>query len=432
MLQHRGSPEPAGAFYPERAARTLIGTRLMQERQTATSRIQRAMPRWPSVLLVLLLVVAGAQAIHMTQQEGCGFPVQATPEAPPRSDPPRLILLQRRTTDVHTGRLPYLLQARDHIDSLPFDGFVVNIPASWDLMKGLPIAKAEIDAWLAPLKGKFQRVNHNFVEVMIDDPGDVFDDRAWEITVENWRRLAASARDAGFDGIFFDNEEYKRRWLDYPEDYPGTKRSLEEYREQTRLRGRQIMQAIVAEFPDITLLVYHGPYLSEPKTPPEVIARQASEPDGTDLGGPLFVGFLEGLGPRATLVDGGEVYAYRTMEDFARSYAWRKFGMASPETDSSIIPERLRAIWPERVSIAFGVYNLPFPDDLTMTPAIMRTTLENALLAADDYVWFFTDGGNWLLPGGMPSCWYQAVRSTRAAVGLPDSGSASPIASHQH
>ncbi|MER3485780.1 MAG: hypothetical protein C4345_07300 [Chloroflexota bacterium] len=126
------------------------------------------------------------------------------------------------------------------------------------------------------------------------------------------------------------------------------------------------------------------------------------------------------------------MYAYRTMEDFARSYAWRKFGMASPETDSSIIPERLRAIWPERVSIAFGVYNLPFPDDLTMTPAIMRTTLENALLAADDYVWFFTDGGNWLLPGGMPSCWYQAVRSTRAAVGLPDSGSASPIASHQH
>ncbi len=385
-------------------------------------------PRWLGVTLGILLALATTQAVNVARQADCGI-AAGTPRADARrDDPPKLILLQRRTTDVHTTRLPYLLEEREHIDTIPFDGFVVNIPASWMVMNGLPMAKAEIDSWLQPLKGAYQHVNHNFVEIMIDDPGDVFDDRAWRITVENWRRMAAAARDAGFVGIFFDNEEYKETWLDYPEDYPGTKRTLEEYRAQTQLRGRQIMEAIVSEFPEIVLVVYHGPYISEPKTPLEVIARQAPEPDGTDLSGALFVGFLEGLGPKATLVDGGEVYAYRTLEDFQRSYDWRKYGMPSEETDSELIPPSLRAVWPERVSIGFGLHNLPFPRDMTMSPRILRSALENALLTADDYVWLFTDRDNWLIPGGMPRCWFEAVTEARKAAGLPEQGRWVPVA----
>src|SRR5262249_30786915 len=153
--------------------------------------------------------------------------------------------------------------------------------------------------WLAPLQGKFKHFTQNFVEVMIDNPGDVFDDAAWRTTIENWRLMARAAREAGFVGIFFDNEEYTGHWLNYPADYPNPTHTLDEYRTQTRLRGTQIMQAIVAEFPNAVLLVYHGPYVSEPKTPPSVIAGQSGPGNASDLTGPLFSGFLEGLGPQA-------------------------------------------------------------------------------------------------------------------------------------
>src|SRR5262245_4666863 len=102
----------------------------------------------------------------------------------PRPDPPYLILLQRSTTDTSTYRTPYSLANLDYIESLPFDGMVVNIPASWDLMRGRPLTYAQAyDHWLAPLQGKFKRFTQNFVEVMIDDPGDVFDDAAWTTTI---------------------------------------------------------------------------------------------------------------------------------------------------------------------------------------------------------------------------------------------------------
>jgi hypothetical protein len=370
------------------------------------------------VLLLILLALEPIPWIRIEQ--GCGE-IGVSSDSTPRSDPPYLILLQRRTGEVHTSRTPYILENIEYIETLPIDGMVVNIAPSWEIMLGEPVSYDEIYGhWLAPLQGQFQKFTQNFVEVLIDDPGDVFDDAAWQITVDNWRAMARAARDAGFVGIFFDNEEYKGQWLNYPEDYVNPTHTLEEYREQTRLRGTQIMDAVVAEFPEVVFLVYHGPYLSEPKTPLEVIAGQAPPGDVSDLSGPLFAGFLEGLGPQSQLIDGGEVYAYRSAEDFARSYEWRKNGLPSAETNSVFITDADRAVWSDRVGISYGVYNLPFPtEEQTMSPEIMRGALEQALRHADDYVWYYTYLDNWLIPGKMPHCWYDAVVNAREAVGVP-------------
>lgn len=371
----------------------------------------------PAMLIVLL---GFEPLVWGRDQLSCGN-MRVPAGNTPRGDPPYLILLQRRTSMVHTNRTPYIVEHIDYIESLPFDGMVVNIGPSWEVMTGRPITYDDVYGhWLAPLDGTFKRFTQNFVEVLIDDPGDVFDDAAWNTTIENFRIMARAARDAGFVGIFFDNEQYKGRWLDYPEDYVNPTHSLEEYRERTRLRGSQIMQAVVSEFPEVVFLVYHGPYLSEPKTPPEVIAGQAGPGDDSDLGGALFTGFLEGLGPRAKLIDGGEVYAYRTSKDFATSYDWRKHGLPSATTDSVFITDADRAVWSDRVSISYGVYNLPFPTEHdTMTPLILRSTLEQALRHADDYVWHYAYLDNWLIPGDMPRCWFKAVEGARAAVGTP-------------
>jgi hypothetical protein len=180
------------------------------------------------------------------------------------------------------------------------------------------------------------------------------------------------------------------------------------------------MQAIIAEFPNVVFFVYHGPHLSKPKTPADVIAGQAPPGDESNLTGALFAGFLAGLGPEAQLTDGGEAYAHRTAEDFHRSYDWRKTGLPSFETASAFIPPELRAVSPQRVGIAYGVSNLPFPSDRDeMTQRIMCSTLANALRHADRYVWHSTYQHNWLISGDMPRCWVEAVEGARAAVGLP-------------
>lgn len=373
---------------------------------------------WWLVGPVLLLIVLSLEPLPWIRKgQDCGN-LSVPPGTTPRSDPPYLILLQRTTTNVDTSRTPYVLKHLDYIETLPFDGMVVNITPSWSLMQGKPVPYDEIyDHWLAPLQGKFTRFTQNFVEVHIDDPGDVFDDTAWQITVENFRMMARAARDAGFVGIFFDNEEYEGTWLNYPEDYTNPTHTLEDYRAQTRLRGTQIMQAVVAEFPEIVFLVYHGPSISEPKTPLEVVADQTGAGDASNLSGPLFTGFLEGVGPQTQLIDGGEYYAYRSAEDFARSYNWRKYLLPSTETNSAFITDADRAVWAQRVGIAYGVYNVPFPADRTMSPEIMRSTLEQALRHADRYVWYYTYDDNWLIPGNMPRCWTLAVENARTAVG---------------
>ena len=73
--------------------------------------------------------------------------------------------------------------------------------------------------------------------------------------------------------------------------------------------GRQVMEAMIGEFPGIEVLTYHGPYISEPNYRiPEIILGQADSWDHYELAGPFFVGMMQGKGTEASVIDGGEVY----------------------------------------------------------------------------------------------------------------------------
>jgi len=330
--------------------------------------------------------------------------------AAPRTE---LVLVQQGIE----ARTPRLVANRRHVESLPFDGLAIHVPQSWSVMSGErfePFADW-YEHWLAPLEGLWRRPLASYLLAFVDDLGDLFDDGAWDVAIENWRDLARGAARAGFAGIFYDNEEYARPWHNFPEDYASPTESLAAYREQARLRGRQVMEAVVAEFPAVRLLVFHGPYVSEPKTPRRVVRDQVGDAAEHELLGPFFVGLVEGAGAAATVIDGGEVYQQRTAADFAASYAWRKRGIAAAETDCAFIPPALRDRWAEAVSVGFAVYNRSWPDPRrdVMTPAIMERTLGRALRRADDVVWYWTERDNWLVPGGMPAAWVEAVRAAR-------------------
>ena len=91
--------------------------------------------------------------------------------------------------------------------------------------------------------------------------GDWFDDAEWSGTVlPAIEQAAAMARLEGFDGLSLDQEDYSGkdgRRHSWAADYPGRSHRVDEVRDKVRQRGREVMQAMLRGFPEVTINVYH-------------------------------------------------------------------------------------------------------------------------------------------------------------------------------
>lgn len=307
------------------------------------------------------------------------------------------------------------------LDSQPFRGLVAYLRddatganATTGVMGKTALAASTLASIVAPLKGlPFTNLVDNFGLVQGSTPPDFFDD--WTAPIQNFAELAAVLKDAGLRGICFDNEQYFSPWGNYPDGVKYPARSLQEYRDQARLRGAQVMQAMVARYPEIAVITLHGPYISELKAPASLQFPQWQS--GNMLLGPFFAGFVEGAGTTGLSVDGGELYTLRSDSDFLNSANWRRNSLPSDAVDCPFIPPALRTVWPARVSISFGIYDRPF-GGAPMDATVLKNTVTNALRRADRYVWFYTEGPSFLLPpssGGASAAWVDAVRQGVAA-----------------
>jgi hypothetical protein len=327
---------------------------------------------------------------------------------------PDLILF---TADV-SARTQFITQNEAHIDTLPFDGITVNIPQSWSAMSpDYQVTRADLEGWLEPLRS-FNADRNNWLTIVVDDPGDVFDDAAWAVVVENWRLMAEAARDLGFEGILFDNEEYFGQWQNWPEDYPPEALAIgqEAYQAQTSLRGRQIAEAVASVWSDAKIGFAHGPYISvdpEPGRP-----TQTGPASLYELYGPFFTGFAEGAGPGMRMVDGGELYALRTAEEFAWFQDWRS-NTVPGKIDWAVDPD-LIANWDAQVDQATMVYTDEWPIGTPQTPDSLTSTLLNAFDNSEGTVYLYNEVAHidWLTAGKTAPEWLAAV--TRA-VTLADS-----------
>lgn len=308
---------------------------------------------------------------------------------------------------------------RAFLETQPFDGLVLylrnpsmTVNVTTGVMTATPMSYETMMSVLEPVRGlPFTNLTHNFALVFGSTPPDFFDN--WSVTVQNFANVARAVRDSGLKGIVFDNEQYFRPWANYPDGVRYPTRSLKEYQDQARLRGREVMQAMVAQFPEIAVITLHGPYVSEPKAPTSLGFPQWGM--GNELLGPFFAGFMEGKGAQALNVDGGELYTLRTAAQFQGSYLWRKYDIASDAVNCAFIPPALRTVWPERSNIGFGVYDRPF-GGASMDPTILRSTIANALRQGDRYVWFYAEAATYLLPpsrGGASDVWVNALRQGR-------------------
>ncbi|HKS16961.1 MAG TPA: hypothetical protein VJU16_06590 [Planctomycetota bacterium] len=361
----------------------------------------RPRPLFPVAIVVLLALAACAPSGPATRRAG----------------PPFLLLHDwYGTSPVATPS--YIRDHREYLDSLPFDGIVaylrtpdgaLNVSAS--MLNPNELSEAQFAEVLAPLAGlRFRNLTENFAAVLGGRPPDFMDD--WTAVIRNFGRLARAARETGLRGIYFDNETYYAPWSDYPKGVRHPGKPLREYQDQARRRGREVMEALTTEYAGITVIVLHGPYISEPRAPAALFPQVQSS---NELHGPFFVGLCEGAGPRARVVDGGELYQLRGDSEFRESRDWRKRAFPSNEIDCGYLPAGLRETWSERVGVAFGVYDRPFRGR-PMDPVVLAATLSRALRHADRYVWLYIEGPSFLKPpgeGGAPAEWVDAVRRAK-------------------
>jgi hypothetical protein len=289
--------------------------------------------------------------------------------------------------------------------------------SGWRVLANEPLDSAFIAEEFAPIADRpFRHFTRNFAELYLARFPDVFED--WSIVLANARRFAAEARRAGLTGIVFDNEQYGVKVWEYPGDVRHPELPLSDYWTQATRRGRDLMQALEAGFPGLTIIVLNGPHATCPAAPSEVQGGQSGWPAAA-LQGAFTLGMFEGASDRSEIVDGGEVYAYRSPAEFERSYEYRKREMAQDQRACPFFPDSLKPDWSRRVSIGFGVFNQAYPHGrgLTMNPDVMRQTLANALRRSDRYVWLFTLDMSWFVEGGIDEAWVGAVRGARGARG---------------
>jgi len=357
---------------------------------------------------VIAFLAAGAMFILAGRILAAETPVPATPEK-------SLIY-----AGWYGSTLPspsFIAQNIAFLESQPFNGMVVyarssslNINATTAVMKDVPISYESIASVLAPISGlNSPRLRDNFALVMGSDPPDFFDD--WSTTLQNFGNLARAVKDAGLRGVMFDNEQYFSPWGNYPSGVAYPLMTLAQYQAQAVLRGRQVMEAMVAEFPEIIVITLHGPYISEPDAPEALDFPQWQS--ANELLGPFFAGFQEGSSAPGQNVDGGELYTLRSVSEFQESYDWRRFDLPSSAVDCAFISSASRSSWSDMISISYGIYDRPF-GGASMDPSILTTTLTNAFASSDRWVWFYAEDNTYLRPeaqGGASAEWVAAVRA---------------------
>jgi len=286
----------------------------------------------------------------------------------------------------------YLKKHIAELEQIPIDGLIVAVHPDWkkiaegelylgriQLASGERYKREDYQQAIADLQQtKFNRFTDNFIDFSLcaNNAYDWFDER-WSVYAENAGVLAIDVENYGGANVP----------VPYPFSYSlrasradNSKRSFEEVAAEVRKRGREFMEAVVAVYPDIIIIMHPDMW--------------GSESNQFELLSAFTDGLLEG-GPQARLIDaGGLAYDAMLYENFSqmRQYAEKR----GPER--SQVPE----LFKNRMKYAFGLWVDSKPDlyggwhtepkEFDMNYRSLERlehSLYNALTVADRYVWLF-------------------------------------------
>ena len=340
--------------------------------------------------------------------------------------PPRKVLLFCREIP-----MPSALRARvAEMERAPFDGLALDAQVAgrdrtlawlvWGSEAVAPAALAPAARDLAATR--FRRFKHNFLRVNAM-PGDVdWFAEDWGTVVRNAGVAAAFAKRGGLRGLVLDTEQYgEARPFDYGRQRFRDRHAFGEYAEQARRRGRELIAAINAAYPDVTLLVLFGhtlPYrrvgggdAHTQHVPDEALARVEY-----GLLAPFLDGVLEAASPETSYVDAYEsAYAYRERAQFARARGLIR--------DEASRVSRVPQVYRRRVQAGFGLW-VDFESDRRgwdvraevvprRIPDGFGQALRGALAETDGYVWVYCEKPDWLTGRDLPAAYLAALRAAR-------------------
>jgi hypothetical protein len=313
---------------------------------------------------------------------------------------------------------------RKHIavmECTPFDGTVFHATSDflWKGWSKRAFKDDELAAAVEDLKAvKPSRFTHNLLRFNVT-PGDVdwFDDFT---PILNNARLAAKIAKAGrAAGILFDIEQYNSQLFHYPKQSAAKTKTWEEYSNQTKRRGREVMTAFQQEFPDLVVFMtwsYSLPFRQsggdEKKLPQ------------TEYGllKPFLDGMFEAAAGQTKIVDGFESsYGFKSPAQFdAVPIAMKK----------TVLPWMAdREKYLRHGSLGFGLWmdydwrkkawdEKDFAKN-HFSPPEFEASVKAAFAASDEYVWIYTEKPRWWTsPDGKPAALpVEYDRALRRAVG---------------
>jgi hypothetical protein len=269
---------------------------------------------------------------------------------------------------------------------------------------------SEFAGALADLKAAQPTTCRENYLMVYSNPGDVdwFDDAGWQIVVNHWRVLARLARQGGLHGLLFDAEPYTRphsQYL-YRAQAQHDRHSFPEYRAKARQRGREVMRAVRAEFPDVTIFSYRL-FSDMLGLLDSGDLDRALEPDTYGLL-PAFVdGWLDVAAPTLRLIEGTEDIGYRANSPAAYDGAFTRLKLRMPDFVAPEHREKAQLQFRVGQSLYLDAYvnppGNPWHIDLQGgTPAArLAANLASALSASDGVVWLYGEKARWW-PAGDP------------------------------
>lgn len=299
------------------------------------------------------------------------------------------------------------------IEASPFDGVAIKFDTVDDAGKpiqafmggvNVPWKKEWFQASVDALKKtKSPKLADSFFSTsMATGPhnfADAFDDEGWKNIINHYRIAAWAAKQAGLKGVMLDLEAYSSTIIKFAAAKED--KSFDEYAAQVRKRGREMMQAMAEEYPDMTLFTL---FLNSGAA----MAALGGDPRETlesgkshyNLMPALINGWLDAIPPTMTVVDGMEhSYPHST------ELAYLRRVNAARNTVLATVDEKNRAKYRAQVQAGLAIYLDAFlvdqtdahstvytipPLEGTLTDRLRQATID-AFEAVDEYVWVFDE-----------------------------------------
>lgn len=312
------------------------------------------------------------------------------------------------------------------MDRLGFDGVIFHADTArdgkpmnfaWECWGTKQFAYSDFASTLTDLKAcNFKRMTELFLRFNVC-PGEVdwFDDQAFAVVLNNAKLAARVAKEGGCRGWMFDVEMYGKPLFGYRDQAHRDTLSFAEYEAKVRQRGKQFIQAVGSEYPDMTMLLTYAYSITGLKQ------DRSKAPYG--LLKAFLDGMFEGVPAPMKIVDGWEgAYSYRKRSQFRAAYDMVKHKLIQ----ECAFPDQYR----KHMSAAFGLWmdmdfrrygwhtNVADFDANYFTPDEFAYSVNAGLLTTDKYVWIYTEKPLWWTHTRCPVAYRKAIRQARYA--LPD------------